>query len=240
MKYVIRVQKTGVICYTSHLDIMKVFKRSFKRAGIRLAYSQGFNPHPKMGFAQPLSLGYESLDEYIEFETVDMDENGTQVNGDQQLILDKMRAMMPEGLDLLSIREATHPKTLAANTIAADYQIEIPLPEGGTGSLPADAGEIWHAYMDRDEIITLKKQKKKKDPVPVNIRPKIREITFYLIDAGTPDAMLRVEACLDSGSDSNLSPELVITTILDTFGMEIPRNEISVIRKKIHFKEILT
>ena len=46
MKYVIRFQKTGVICYTSHLDIMKVFKRSFKRAGIRLAYSQGFNPHP--------------------------------------------------------------------------------------------------------------------------------------------------------------------------------------------------
>ena len=71
MKYVIRFQKTGVICYTSHLDIMKVFKRSFKRAGIRLAYSQGFNPHPKMGFAQPLSLGYESMDEYIEFETVD-------------------------------------------------------------------------------------------------------------------------------------------------------------------------
>ena len=94
MKYVIRFQKTGVICYTSHLDIMKVFKRSFKRAGIRLAYSQGFNPHPKMGFAQPLSLGYESLDEYIEFETVDVAEDGTHLNGDRQVILDKMRALI--------------------------------------------------------------------------------------------------------------------------------------------------
>ncbi len=56
MKYIIEFSKTGTICYTSHLDIMKVFKRAFNRAGIRLAYSQGFNPHPKMGLAQPLSL----------------------------------------------------------------------------------------------------------------------------------------------------------------------------------------
>ena len=71
MKYVIKFEKTGVICYTSHLDILKVFKRSFKRADIRLDYSKGFNPHPKMGFAQPLSLGYSGYCEYLEFETID-------------------------------------------------------------------------------------------------------------------------------------------------------------------------
>lgn len=235
MKYVIRFQKTGVICYTSHLDILKVFKRSFKRAGIRLAYSQGFNPHPKMGFAQPLSLGYESLDEYIEFEIADAAEDGAKTCKDPQKILEMMRALMPEGLELISIAPAKHRKTLAANTVAADYVIEIPLPEGGRGRLPDSAGAVWHAYMDRDEIITLKKQKKKKDLVPVNIRPKIREILFYL-----QEDTLRIETCLDSGSDSNLSPELVINTVLDTFGLEIPRSEIRVTRTKIHFKEILT
>ena len=222
MKYVIRFQKTGVICYTSHLDIMKVFKRSFKRAGIRLAYSQGFNPHPKMGFAQPLSLGYESLDEYIEFES----EDGPGACSAEE-ILEKMKQLMPEGLDLLSIEEAQHPKTLAANTVAADYTIEIPFSSG----LPGDAGAIWHTYMDQDEIIAWKKQKKKKDLVPVNIRPKIREILFYPTEEG-----LRIETTLDSGSDSNLSPELVITTILERFGLEIPRSEIRVTRTKIHFK----
>ena len=227
MKYVIRFQKTGVICYTSHLDIMKVFKRSFKRAGIRLAYSQGFNPHPKMGFAQPLSLGYESLDEYIEFETAE--------DHDAEEILARMRSLMPEGLDLISISEATHKKTLAANTVAADYVIEIPLKGTAHSALPETASGVWHQYMDRDEIITRKKQKKKKDLVPVNIRPKIREITFYL-----REECLYIEACLDSGSDSNLSPELVINTILDTFKLGIPRSEISVTRTKIHFKEILT
>ena len=179
MKYVIRFQKTGVICYTSHLDIMKVFKRSFKRAGINLAYSQGFNPHPKMGFAQPLSLGYESLDEYIEFETADAASMpGAVTATDKEEILEKMRELMPGGLELLTIEEARHNKTLAANTIAAEYAIEIPIPEERPAGWPLDAREMWDAYMGQKEILTLKKQKKKKEPVTVNIRPKIREMVF--------------------------------------------------------------
>ena len=229
MKYVIRFQKTGVICYTSHLDIMKVFKRSFKRAGIRLAYSQGFNPHPKMGFAQPLSLGYESLDEYIEFET----DEGSIFTAEE--ILEKMRALMPEGPELISIGEATHPKTLAANTISAEYVIEIPIKGEEKGKLSGDARKLWQDYMGQKEILALKKQKKKKELVQVDIRPKIRELIFY-----PSEDELRIEAMLDSGSDSNLSPELVITTILERFGLTTPRSEIRVTRTKIHFKDILT
>lgn len=233
MKYVIRFQKTGVICYTSHLDIMKVFKRSFKRAGIRLAYSQGFNPHPKMGFAQPLSLGYESLDEYIEFETADaIDPAG--VPGAAE-ILERMRALMPEGLELLSIEEATHPKTLAANTVSAEYTIEIPVKEEERGLLSSDPRVLWQDYMGQTEILAFKKQKKKKDLVQVDIRPKIRELLFY-----PQKDELRIEATLDSGSDSNLSPELVITTILKKFMLTTPRSEVRVTRDKIHFKERLT
>ena len=88
MKYVIKFEKTGVICYTSHLDILKVFKRSFKRADIRLDYSKGFNPHPKMGFAQPLSLGYSGYCEYLEFETIDESKSPEE-------IISLMRAIMP-------------------------------------------------------------------------------------------------------------------------------------------------
>ena len=63
-KYTIVFSKTGLVKYISHLDMLRLFKRAFRRAGIELAYSQGFNPHPKMGFAQPLSLGYEAEAEY--------------------------------------------------------------------------------------------------------------------------------------------------------------------------------
>lgn len=222
MKYIIEFSKTGVICYTSHLDIMKVFKRAFKKADVRLAYSQGFNPHPKMGFAQPLSLGYEGLQEYLEFETVSDADEGEE-------ILKALKAIMPEGLELLSIRKAPDmKKTLAAETSAARYEIKIPVPE----SYSAGPREIYSTYMGNEEITALKKQKKKKEPVSVNIKPKIREITFNL-----RDSVLFIDTLLDSGSNSNLSPELIITTVLQALKLETPRNEIEVRRVEIQFGE---
>ncbi len=224
MKYIIEFKKTGVICYTSHLDIMKVFKRAFKRAEISLEYSKGFNPHPKMGFAQPLSLGYEGLQEYIEF---DVDETKCSFKGDE--ILEKMKSIMPEGLTLVSIKEAPDlKKTLAAITVAADYIVHIPLR---AGKLNMNGSELWHKYMDQDEIITLKKQKKKKDLVEVNIKPKIRKLAFF-----PSDDKLKMEMELDSGSVSNLSPELVIGTVLECFQIDTPRSDIEVTRTKIYFE----
>ena len=223
MKYIVEFKKTGVICFTSHLDILKVFKRSFKRAGIRLAYSQGFNPHPKMGFAQPLSLGYEGLEEYVEFETVEdyRDKNACE-------ILEVLRGIMPEGLELVSIKEAPElKKTLASMTYAAEYTIRIPVPEDF--GFPAE--EIYNKYMGQDVIETLKKQKKKKDLVTVNIKPKIRDIKFDV-----SDGILTAEMCLDSGSESNLSPELVINTLLKSLELDTERSNIEVTRTKIQFK----
>ena len=65
----LRFAKRGYIRYTSHLDLLRLFKRAFKRTGVPLAYSQGYNPHPKMSFAQPLSLGYTAEQEFLEFYT---------------------------------------------------------------------------------------------------------------------------------------------------------------------------
>lgn len=59
-KYVIGFKKKGYVCYISHLDVMRLFQRAFKQEDIRLKYSKGYNPHPRMGFAQPLTLGYSS------------------------------------------------------------------------------------------------------------------------------------------------------------------------------------
>ena len=69
-RYVARFEKGGYTKYISHLDLLRVFKRAFKVMGLDIRYSNGYNPHPKMSFAQPLSLGYSSLCEYLEFETL--------------------------------------------------------------------------------------------------------------------------------------------------------------------------
>ena len=60
--------KTGNAVYLSHLDLMRLFQRSFKRAGLPLTHTQGFNPRPSVSIALPLSLGVESRCELLDFE----------------------------------------------------------------------------------------------------------------------------------------------------------------------------
>ena len=61
-------QKTGNAVYLSHLDLMRLFQRAFKRAGLPLTHTQGFNPRPSVSIALPLSLGVESQCELLDFE----------------------------------------------------------------------------------------------------------------------------------------------------------------------------
>lgn len=60
--------KTGDAVWFSHLDLMRVFQRSFKRAGLSLCHTQGFNPRPSVSIALPLSVGVESLCELLDFD----------------------------------------------------------------------------------------------------------------------------------------------------------------------------
>jgi len=66
-----RYSKAGRAKYISHLDLMATLQRSFRRSGICLKYSEGFNPHPYMSVALPLPVGYESLCELIDIAMVD-------------------------------------------------------------------------------------------------------------------------------------------------------------------------
>jgi len=63
----LRFTKTGRAVYISHLDLMRTMQRSFLRAGFRLKYSEGFNPHPQLVFALPLSVGMASECELLDF-----------------------------------------------------------------------------------------------------------------------------------------------------------------------------
>jgi len=61
-------EKTGNAAYISHLDLMRLFQRSFKRAGLHLTHTKGFNPRPSVSIALPLSLGVESSCELLDFD----------------------------------------------------------------------------------------------------------------------------------------------------------------------------
>ena len=61
-------EKTGDAVWISHLDLMRVFQRAFKRADLPLTHTQGFNPRPSVSIALPLSVGIESRCELLDFE----------------------------------------------------------------------------------------------------------------------------------------------------------------------------
>ena len=67
-------QKQGVAIYISHLDLMRMFQRAFKRAGLNLKHTQGFSPRAMVSIALPLSLGSGSLCEILDFELVGQEE----------------------------------------------------------------------------------------------------------------------------------------------------------------------
>ncbi len=216
-RYVVRFEKEGYIRYTSHLDMLRLFKRAFKRAGITLSYSQGFNPHPKMGFAQPLSLGYTSRCELLEFETVkeEKPENMTRA----------LQSMMPEGIQILACNPLMGDiKSLAAATCEAVYNVVFPVEAD-----PERDQKLVDEYLAQSEILAEKRQKKTKKMVTVDIRPKIREIKPL------KSSRLTLQMRLDSGSASNLSPEQVITSYMAFAGLNIPRYDVEVERVSMGF-----
>ncbi len=77
-------EKVGGAVYMSHLDLMRLFQRAFKRAGLPLTHTQGFNPRPSVSIALPLSVGVESVCELLEFdldgETVPFEEITRRLN----------------------------------------------------------------------------------------------------------------------------------------------------------------
>jgi radical SAM-linked protein len=68
MKQRVRFSKLGKIRFLSHRDLARIWERGLRRAGVRVAYSEGFSPRPRLSFGLALSTGYESLGEYLDID----------------------------------------------------------------------------------------------------------------------------------------------------------------------------
>lgn len=219
-RYYLEFSKSGYIRYTSHLDLQRLFKRTFKHLGIPIEYSKGFNPHPRMGFAQPLSLGYSACHEYLEFytsEPIRLD-----------FISRELKDAMPEGLDILKVDELNiDAKSLASIVTSAVYTIILPLSYRARHE---DIEETVKSYLDQDKIIAKKREKKTKKYVDKDIKNQIRSIDVEKIDG-----RIGLVAKLDSGSSSNLSPEQIISSFQEFSQLYLPREDIDVIRNEIIF-----
>ena len=93
--YYLSYKRGESIKYVSHLDFVRVFGRAFRRAELPIAYSEGFNPHPLLTFALPLSVGYTSECELMEFVM--------EKELETEEIKERLQNAMPGGIEIMDV-----------------------------------------------------------------------------------------------------------------------------------------
>jgi radical SAM-linked protein len=217
MKYIVKFSKKDRMAYISHLDLQRLLTRGLRMAGVRLAYSNGFNPHPRLSIAVPLSLGFSSNDEYLEMET--------ELPIDEQGVMATLNARFPEGLKVLSIQKkgAEWQKTLAFHVRTLSYELIAPNFE--------ELEERLSAYLARKEILIRHYSKKKDRETLRDIRGQI--LSFRVLRAFNNQIMLT--CTLSAGSSGTLNPIVLLRSFYEYAGQSLSEEHVSVLRTKTGF-----
>ena len=182
-------EKTGSSVWISHLDLMRVFQRAFRRAGLLLKHSQGFTPRAIVSIALPLSVGMESQCELLDFELEDGSCPSAEVLNDK----------LPEGIRVLEIypevrkiKELTHLRA----------KLRLIYDNG----IPANTEQGVRELFSRDCLIMEKHSRKGK--TETNILPMLCELQISCIDEHTME--WEVLVCAQNPS---LNPQMLISAL---------------------------
>ena len=169
-------EKTGSAVWMSHLDLMRLMQRAFKRAGLPLTHTQGFNPRPSVSIALPLSVGVESVCEILDFD----------LEGDlppMETIQTRLNAALVPGITVRQVyMDGRKIRDLALLRCRLGLEYD--------GGIPAGATDAIATLFARESLMA---EKKSKNGIrEQDIRPMIRELSV----AQTGEKELRVEALI--------------------------------------------
>ena len=170
-------EKTGNAIWISHLDLMRLFQRAFKRAGLPLTHTQGYNPRPSVSIALPLSVGVESVCELLDF-----DLDGAECSSEE--MMQRLNPALVEGVRVVKVYEdAKKIKHLAY----LDCEVYLEYDAG----VPADAAQAIQDLFAQPEILV---EKKGKNGITVqDIKPMIRKFSLTQTDGKT--LMIAARVC---------------------------------------------
>ncbi|MFI7597327.1 TIGR03936 family radical SAM-associated protein [Actinoplanes sp. NPDC049681] len=134
----LRYAKRGPLRFTSHRDFARAFERALRRAGVPIAFSQGFTPHPKISYASAAPTGVGSEAEYLEI--------GLQAEVDPAALVAALDAALSPGLDVLDAVVAGD-GSLADRIDASRWRIELPDVD------PEVAEKAVEAFLAADEVL---------------------------------------------------------------------------------------
>lgn len=175
-------EKTGNAVWMSHLDLMRLFQRAFKRAGLPLKHTQGFNPRPFVAIAMPLSVGMESVCELLDF-----DLDGSETSNPE--IKERLNGALVEGVRVRHVYDnAQKLKNLAylKSNVTLEYD---------NGITAGDIDRIRGLFAQQS--LTVEK-KGKNGPTQQDIIPMIKKLEIVSPDADRVE--LRCLACCQNPS----------------------------------------
>ena len=183
--------------FISHLDLNRCMTRALRRAKLPVWHTEGFNPHPFLTFALPLSLGVTGLQESMDIKMEQTMEAGE--------LVDRLNAVLPEGITVTGAAPAQQkPGTIAA----ADYEIVFLDLSVST----MEAKEKINAFLQQG-VIPAQKKNKKGEWRQLDLKPFLQTANLRVED-GFPILALRLPA----GSGENVNPALVAQSLLDYAG----------------------
>lgn len=185
-------EKTGNAKYISHLDLMRTMQRIFVRAGISIKHTEGFNPHPYMVFALPLSVGTESVFELMDINLVDDNE-------DMDSMPSRLNLTAPDGI---LFTEAYEPTTKFKNIRFLRVSGVFEYDDG----VPDSLIELLNTFFMRSEIII--KKRTKRGIIDTDIKSGIKEISFFKLSRNN----VGVTACV-TAQNPTTNPDLIVSAL---------------------------
>ena len=182
-------KKKSQLKFVSHLDMNRFMTRTIRRTDIPVWYTEGFNCHAYITFALPLSLGFESDYEIMDFKVTD--DNYSLENIKSELI-----RVMPEFIEIIDVSD---PVLKTGKIAYAEFSIVF---EEFSDDIKKDI----NAFFSKENIVCIKKNKKGVDKT-VDLKPKIKN---YIIDDD------KIILTLNAGND-NLNPTLLLSAFEDEF-----------------------
>lgn len=162
-------EKIGNAIWVSHLDLMLIFQRAFKRAGLPLRHTQGFNPRPSVSIALPLSVGVESRCELLDFDLDNCDVSDAEIQ-------ERLNRVLIEGVNILSVYSSGRKiRDLSLLQCCVALEFDNGIPQGATDAI--------RDLFKREEVLVSKKTKSGLQEQ--NIIPMIRHLDVVEADSNT-------------------------------------------------------
>jgi radical SAM-linked protein len=190
----LRFRKTGDLQYISHLDLQRVMSRVLIRSGVPIWFTQCFNPHPKMVFGMPLSVGAQSECEYLD---VKIDRKIS-----LQEILERLNAEVTREMHF---KAAYYPSSKLSDIALVKYVIEISEPR-----IDSALAEETVKLLTASPLIMMKRTKSGEKEVDIT--------SFIKNVSASAEKTLKVTVTL-AGGEGSLNPEMLVTAMREKLGV---------------------